>query len=66
MPYEIINLIVGLSIRHFPKELDNVILGIPYTLSNKDAQLLFEKNLHKKSEISTNNGRASIGIVTVK
>lgn len=63
MPSEIINLIVGLSIRHFPEELDNFILGLPYVPSKEERDLLFEKNSYRWSEITTNDGTIRIGIL---
>jgi hypothetical protein len=63
MPSEIINLIVGLSIRHFPKELDNFTLGVPYLLPIKEVESMFDTNPYKRRDITTDDGDIRIGIL---
>lgn len=61
-PDEIINLIVGLSIRHLPKELSNITLGVPYKMSSENLDSFFSNNHCETITLSTQYGNISINI----
>lgn len=62
-PDEILNLIAGLSMRHFPKELDNLTLSVPYKLSSSDIKSKFIDNKYEAKTLSTKYGNIGINIL---
>lgn len=56
LPNEIINTIVGLSIKDFPSECVNVELSVPYKLSKEVISTLLRKSIFKSLEIVTSQG----------
>ncbi len=63
LPDEIINTIVGLSIRNFPRELDDLKLGVPYKLSLDQLKPIFLSNKHLTKTITTEYGNISLSII---
>jgi len=61
-PDEMINLIVGLSIRHFPKELDDFTLSVPYELSADELDTIFKNETTITRQIFTNKGILQISL----
>lgn len=63
LPDEIINIIVGLAIKSFPKELEDLILSVPYKLSLKEIQDTFLANITQTKKLITNNGSMIFTII---
>lgn len=63
LPDEIINMIVGLSIRNFPKELDSLKLSVPYKLSSENLKPIFLFGKHKTKTLTTEYGNISFSIL---
>lgn len=53
---EIINIVVGLAIRYFPKELNDFDLSVPYKLNEDNIEKLLNKNISQSLNLKTNNG----------
>jgi|GEM_PF-4349809 len=53
---EIINIVVGLAIRYFPKELNDFELSVPYKLNEDNIEELLNKNISQSLNLKTNKG----------
>ena len=53
---ETINTVVGLAMRNFSSEFENLELGLPLKLSKEDALKLLNKNISESLEIVTDKG----------
>ena len=53
---EIINIVVGLSMKTFPSEYKDFQLGVPFKKNRMDIEKIIEENNSDSLEISTNKG----------
>ena len=60
---EVLNIIVGLAMKNFPKKHEELILGEPFKLEKEKILEILSLNMYKNVKIITNKGNFSCSVV---